>query len=211
MNIKRKASTVLYAFGIIFLITAVIVVLGYYKVFDNIVLIKSDTNVKNELSSIESLLDLQDNRVKRTTVKRFKGRTTFYGHNLERQASATGYYQVDDLNLDKWLKYRQTLLKNYSTDEKIRTGCDDNPTKGASCEVGVSVEEGEAIFSRDWDIPIRAHMSCYKGPVVENTHLTACLSVSPGKPYEYSEYSEEHGFPANNVNIQILEGSPFGS
>ena len=99
MNIKRKASTVLYAFGIIFLITAVIVVLGYYKVFDNIVLIKSDTNVKNELSSIESLLDLQDNRVKRTTVKRFKGRTTLYGQNLERQASATGYYQVDDLNL----------------------------------------------------------------------------------------------------------------
>lgn len=184
-----------------------LVALIYNKALENILLIRSDTNVRNELTFVDALLGLSELNVERTSQRRFKSRN-FYGQSIDRQASATGYYFVNELNLSKWLEYRNNLLENYSAHETIHTGCDSNTDKTSSCEYNFSRQEGEEVFKKDWDIANRAHMSCYQGQIIDGRQLTMCLSVSPDGPYQYSEYSEDFNTPKHNVVIRIVETSP---
>lgn len=190
--------------------TLLAVGLGWFG-YNKYVQSTTDKNVRRELVRVEAILRLNETNIKSVSTDRYEGfnGNLLYPGNISRQARTIGYYNLEGLSLEQWLQYRDSLLDQYSQNETIRTGCSDDTTKLSTCERTVSRQEGEEILRRDWTIATRPHKSCYKGLMIEQRQIIACLKVNPNEPYQYSEFTKERKYPEHNVIVEIFEEDPI--
>ncbi len=200
MIIKKIIRAVI----ITLIVLVFIAILIYTYALENILYLRSNAQVNKERIEIEKIIGLEDRAVKDVSVRRSKSRTS-YGQTSTRQASAKSYYKIDNLTSATWVAYRDALLKEYSTDEVIATGCDDNPSSTSSCEIKFSKGEGEGVLRNDWSIESRSHRSCYYGPMVDERQIKACISFCPEGTCEYSKYSDEVSYRPHNVILSVYE------
>ncbi len=180
-----------------------LVVLGtliYNRAPENVLLVGTDKNVKNELLKVEQLTNLTESKVASSSLERHKGRDALSGAYF-RQASATGYYDIKGLSVENFLSIRKDLLSKYSAKEGIRTFCKDSPnSKTASCGYEYSQTEGYEVIKKDWADPQAPHEICYQGPTIEERQLNACVFA---KPNGYFEHSTEKLNTSKYYNLYI--------